>query len=83
MVSVPDYRILCAYEVFAMTQRVEDFMESLAILAQIFKVQQQQVTTTVDQSLSSAPSNQMPDSDQQAFARELDKLIEQRFITRQ
>ena len=39
MVSVPDYRILCTYEVFAMTQRVEDFMESLAILAQIFKVQ--------------------------------------------
>ena len=40
MVAVPDYRILCAYEVFAVNQAIEDFMESLAILAQIFKVKE-------------------------------------------
>jgi len=39
LVDKRDYRIICCYEVFCMNRSEDDFLENLAILAQIVKEQ--------------------------------------------
>lgn len=42
LVDNRDYRIVCIFEVFSQNRCEDDFLESLALIAQIIKEQEQQ-----------------------------------------
>ena len=41
LVDKQDYRIVCCFEVFSLNRSEDDFLENLALIAQIIKEQEQ------------------------------------------